>query len=376
MSSSERQPCPQCGALNYAADDICVSCGYDLPPPGKAEPTLPPIPEDGESPRPPPPEAPLPPLPAWPAAPYLTLPGREQAWDPLALGFGGGWSARFDRGWAFLRESLAMWRRDRDLMVPSVLSVLSQVAVLGVCCAILYLTDAWWVIWEDDAFTSLLRWFFLIPVALVSWAIALFYTGMTINLVDTHIKGQDARLGPAFWDSVRNINALASLTATRTAVGAGTSLIRRYGGLAGSLVATGVEQTADVATNLVMPVIIIEDLPLDKAMARAYQLWRGRLSDAVVAALGIKTVSVVIMLPALAVAVVAGMALYVISEALLPVAIAIGVGLLAVLMSFTSYLSTAFYTCLYVWAAATEQARQPVAAPAPIAAALARAGGW
>jgi predicted nucleic-acid-binding Zn-ribbon protein len=38
MSTDDRQPCPQCGALNYAADDICVSCGYDLPPPGQAEP--------------------------------------------------------------------------------------------------------------------------------------------------------------------------------------------------------------------------------------------------------------------------------------------------------------------------------------------------
>lgn len=31
MAKGDRRPCPQCGALNYAADDICVSCGYDLP---------------------------------------------------------------------------------------------------------------------------------------------------------------------------------------------------------------------------------------------------------------------------------------------------------------------------------------------------------
>ncbi len=50
MSTGDRQPCPQCGALNYVADDICVSCGYDLPPggpqpdpppSGKAEPAPP-----------------------------------------------------------------------------------------------------------------------------------------------------------------------------------------------------------------------------------------------------------------------------------------------------------------------------------------------
>jgi hypothetical protein len=374
VNAGDRQPCPQCGALNYVADDICVGCGFDLPPPGKAEPALPPIPEDAEAHAQP--EAPLPPLPPSAPVPYLTLPGREQPWDPLALGWGGGLLGNVTRGWAFLRESLVMWRRDRDLMVPPVLSVVSQISVLGLCCLVLYLTGAWWVIWGDDAFISLLRWFCLIPVALVSWAIALFYTGMTINLVDTHLKGQDARLGPAFWDSLRNINALASLTATRTAVGAGASLIRQYGGIAGSLAATGVEQTADVATRLVMPVIIIEDLPFHQAVSRAWQLWRGRLSDAVVAALGIKAVIGLITLATLMVGAGVGMGLHALSAALLPVAIGLGVALLLVVMSFTSYLSTAFYTCLYVWAAATEQAQQPIAAPAPIAAALARAGGW
>jgi hypothetical protein len=32
MSDGGRQPCPKCGALNYVADDVCMGCGYDLPP--------------------------------------------------------------------------------------------------------------------------------------------------------------------------------------------------------------------------------------------------------------------------------------------------------------------------------------------------------
>lgn len=36
-SPDDRQPCPKCGALNCLADDTCVSCGYDLPPPDKRE---------------------------------------------------------------------------------------------------------------------------------------------------------------------------------------------------------------------------------------------------------------------------------------------------------------------------------------------------
>lgn len=41
MSDGNRQPCPKCGALNYLADDICVSCGYDLLPVVRLDPLSP-----------------------------------------------------------------------------------------------------------------------------------------------------------------------------------------------------------------------------------------------------------------------------------------------------------------------------------------------
>ena len=31
MDDAQRQPCPRCGAPNYANDDYCMSCGYDIP---------------------------------------------------------------------------------------------------------------------------------------------------------------------------------------------------------------------------------------------------------------------------------------------------------------------------------------------------------
>jgi hypothetical protein len=33
MNRDDRQSCPKCGAPDYLADDICVSCGFDLLPP-------------------------------------------------------------------------------------------------------------------------------------------------------------------------------------------------------------------------------------------------------------------------------------------------------------------------------------------------------
>jgi hypothetical protein len=59
---------------------------------------------------------------------------------------------------------------------------------------------------------------------------------------------------------------------------------------------------------------------------------------------------------------------YLVGPATLPLIIGLLVLTVLVVSVFTSYLNTAYYTCLYLWATATEAATAPVPAPAPLAA--------
>jgi len=212
----------------------------------------------------------------------------------------------------------------------------------------------------------------MVPIAVVAYIISYFYTGMTVNLIDTHLKGRDAKLGEAYLDSLRNLVALVELAVISTLVSMLTSAMRGRGrSRARELAAEAVEHTWQAATYLTLPVIIIEDVPLTEAMKRAWQLHSKHLSDVVIAEVGVTLVNKVIGTLLLLLAVAVGIPLYFLSPALLPLAIIIGVALISAAMVFTAYLRTAYYTCLYLWAAATEEAKQPVAAPEPLAAAVA-----
>jgi len=120
-----------------------------------------------------------------------------------------------------------------------------------------------------------------------------------------------------------------------------------------------------------LPIIIIEDAPLKEAISRAWNLHRRQLADVIVAEIGVVVVNRVLGALATLTALGLGIVLYLTSPALLPVAIIVATAIISFAMIFTSYLRTAYYTCLYLWAAASEAAQQPVPAPKPLAAAVA-----
>jgi len=285
---------------------------------------------------------------------------------------GAGFMGKLHRGWIFLKQSMIMWTRDKDLLIPSVLAVITMVAFYAICYGILRLTGLWETIGGNQDGRGLLWWVIMVPIVVVAYIISYFYTGMTVNLIDTHLKGRDAKVGEAYMDALKNLWALVQLAVVSTLVSVLTSAMRGKGrSRARELAAEAVEHAWQAATYLTLPVIIIEDVPLTAAMKRAWQLHSKHLSNVVIAEVGVTLINKVIGTVLLLVAVGIGIPLYFLSPALLPLAVIIGVALISAAMVFTAYLRTAYYTCLYLWAAATEAAKQPVAAPEPLAAAVA-----
>jgi len=354
MTAGPELQCPQCGGKIYLTDSQCLACGAALDEGRLAQPYAVTSAEG---------EVEVQPSTRQPA--YRTSAVHARPWDPAAMAVGAGFMGKLHRGWIFLKQSMIMWTRDKDLLIPSALSVITMVAFYALCYGILRLTGLWDTIGSSQDGRGLLWWGIMVPIAVVAYIISYFYTGMTVNLIDTHLKGRDAKLGEAYLDSLRNLVALVELAVISTLVSMLTSAMRGRGrSRARELAAEAVEHTWQAATYLTLPVIIIEDVPLTEAMKRAWQLHSKHLSDVTLVN---KVIGTLLLLLAVAV----GIPLYFLSPALLPLAIIIGVALISAAMVFTAYLRTAYYTCLYLWAAATEEAKQPVAAPEPLAAAVA-----
>jgi hypothetical protein len=373
MGTSEEMTCPECGERVYPTDQQCMSCGVSLHE-GRvagddaeasdredyAEPELGTVAQaaPGQEPT--------------REVSYTTGPGR---WDPSTVSGGRGFFDSLSRGWTFLKESVAMAFRDRDLFIPSLLAVLANLVIFGGLAGLLYLTGDIDALFGDDAQRiTVVGYAIIFVVALIGYIVSYFFTGMTVHLVDVHLRGEDARLGTAFADSVRNFGGIAALAVASLVVSLITGAIRGKGRGLRRAAADTVERGWTAITYLLLPIMILEDSPFMQSADRARTLHGHNVIQIVVGELGLMLAARVIS----AVVTVLGIALavgsYFLAPALLPVGIGAALLLFVLATAFAAYVRTAFYTCLYLWAVAMETVGEEAPAPAPLRPAV--SAGW
>jgi hypothetical protein len=200
--------------------------------------------------------------------------------------------------------------------------------------------------------------------------VSFWFMGMTVDLVSAVLRRQPATMAHAWNEACRNGLALVWLAVITTVVNALTRRSRRSAPILGDLVADAVDTGWRAASYLLVPIVILEDVPLSQAFQRAVQLHRSNVIAIIVGEIGISWLSGAISSLIMIGALIGGFFTYQAMPGALPVLIASCVGLLIIVSAAVSYVHMAYYTCLYEWAAATEAAGEPVAAPAPLAAAL------
>jgi hypothetical protein len=216
---------------------------------------------------------------------------------------------------------------------------------------------------------------------------------MTIYLIYGYLTKGDGRMSEA-WEIVRrDFVDILTLAAVSTVVGTLRSMAqnnRKNNVLAGILRAAmrTVEALWTEAALLVLPAMVIDNLNFKDSLARILQITKENLLLIGISTVGVRWVTgllgfVFSMIGlALAFAIGGGIA-YVGNGGTALVVIGITIGALIfftfimVAALFSSYTTTAYHTCLYIWARDVEKAHvegratQQIAAPAPLAAALA-----
>ncbi len=195
-----------------------------------------------------------------------------------------------------------------------------------------------------------------------------------------------AKVQREFWNIV-------SLAAASTVVSVLTSLMRRgrsgraAGNVVGGAVAGLVETVWTEASYLILPAMMIEDANLATGIKRATQIAKGNLLLVGVSTVGVRWITGFISFVLGAVGLVLGLGLgygliSVSNASTAGLVLGIGLGGLIFLVFalvasvISSYTMTAYNTCLFLWARDVEKAQAQgkpiqVAAPAPLAAALA-----
>ena len=297
----------------------------------------------------------------------------------------------FSRGWSFLKQAWSMALKDKDLIKPSIYAlivggIVSIVGAIPIIVVAIFLGDAGRV----GQFILAAMGAFLV---FLNFIVSYVFSGMTVYLIYEYLTQGDGRMSTAWSIVRRDFFDLVTLAAVSTAVNvlknAANRNRNRRGGIAASLI-SGAAGLLEVlwteAASLILPAMVIEDISLAGGAKRVAQIVKDNLLLVGVSTVGVRAVTGLIGFVLGVGGLLLGFGIgYVIIAILGPgtIGLIFGIGLgMLVFLTLTmiasiinTYTSTAYHTCLYLWARNVEVAQtagQPiqVTAPAPLAAVL------
>lgn len=293
----------------------------------------------------------------------------------------------FGRGWNFLKQAWAMAFKDKDLLKPSIYALVvgSVISVIGIIPIILVA-----MLMGESEVGNIVLFVLGAILIFVQFIVSYVFSAMTVYLIYGYLSEGDGRMDKAWAIVKRDFFDIVTLAAVSTVV----NLIKnaanknRKSGVGAAVVRAGAGLLQTLWTEaalLVLPAMVIDDLNLKKSLERIWNITKNNLLLIGISTVGVKWVTGLIgfllgVIGAVIGFAIGGGAAYASSE---PIVIAIGIGV-GVLIFFlfvvvasviSSYTSTAYHTCLYIWARDVETAKEKgttgdVAAPAPLAAVL------
>jgi len=279
--------------------------------------------------------------------------------------------------------------KDKDLIKPSIYALIvgsfvSAIGSIPIIIAAFFLGDAGRI----GQFVLAIMGAFLV---FINFVITYVFSGMTVYLIYEYLTLGNGRMSTAWSIVRRDFFDLATLAAVSTGVNLLKNAARRNrrGGIAAGLIsaaASFLEVLWTEAAFLILPAMVIEDMNLSNAAKRVTQIVKENLLLVGVSTVGVRAVTGLIGFVLGFGGAVLGFAvgygiIAILGTGTLGLVFGIGLGVLIFLI-FTmvgnvigTYTSTAYHTCLYLWARNVEVAQkadQPiqVAAPAPLAAVL------
>jgi len=296
------------------------------------------------------------------------------------------------RGWSFMQQAWQMAFKDKDLIKPSIYALIVGffVSIIG----IIPLIAAGFLLGGNSSLVGQIAMVVISAILIFAhYVVSYLFSGMTVYLIYGYLSEGDGRMDKAWAIVQREFWNIISLAAVSTVVNLFIRRLRsgrnrRTGAnLAGSVLGGLIDTVWTEASYLILPAMMIEDANLATGVKRATQIAKGNLLLIGVSTVGVRWLTGLISFVLDAIGLVIGlgvgfglMSLFNSST----VALVIGIGLGAMIFFvfvmvagiISSYTMTAYNTCLFLWARDVEKAQAQgnpiqVAAPAPLAAALA-----
>ncbi len=293
----------------------------------------------------------------------------------------------FSRGWSFLKQAWQMAVKDKDLIKPSIMALFAGFIISLIFIPLM--VGASFLTGGENSLTGQIIMFVLGAVMIfIEYMVGYIFSAMTVYLVYGYLAEGDGVMSKAWAVVKRDLFDLMSLAAVSTLVNVVKNQIKGKGGSGGRNFLAGLIDTVwTEAAFLILPAMVIEDINLKNALKRAGSIIKNNLLLVGISTVGVKTVNGLIgfLLGLTGIGLGFGVGFGIISitgyEGIFGLVSGIGLGVIIasifimVATVVTSYTSTAYHTCLYLWARDVEKAQASgssaqVLAPGPLAAVL------
>lgn len=291
------------------------------------------------------------------------------------------------RGFGFLGQAVDMARKDGDLLKPTLYGMVAGTLVTAIG-VIPIIGVALLPVSGENPIKQVLFFVFGALLIFAQYAVAYIFSGMTAYLIYGFLAEGDGRMDKAWAIIQRDWLDILSLAAASTLVKLVENALRGNGrrrNPVGGIVANIIDTVWTTATFFILPAMVIEDLHLGQALKRATYIVKNNLLLVAVTEIGVSgVVGFIGFLLVLAALAIGGGIVFVFANLGSELMLFVGIGLavliagtlIALISAFSSYVTTAYHTCLFIWARGVEQAvthgqsAQSVAAPAQLAAVL------
>ncbi len=245
---------------------------------------------------------------------------------------------RIGRGWRLAKLSWAVVRQQPELMA---LPLVAAIAEAGI--AVVYWLGVFGT--KDLDNHSIAHYIALYPLLVVLTMIATCSTSVVVAVADARLRGAPITIRQALADTAGRLPMLLGWSLLAATVGFVIRLLEERLPLAGRIAAFIVGVAWSLATVLVIPVLVIENVGPITALRRSGSLFRARWGEQVAGQTAIGLPLFLISLP-----------LFVIGAIVATQVVVVGVAIIALtvgaLIAFGGTLSGVFQTALYRYATA------------------------
>ncbi|MCX9029998.1 MAG: DUF6159 family protein [Candidatus Methanoperedens sp.] len=270
------------------------------------------------------------------------------------------------KGFSFIKESFSLIGKDADVIKPSFYTIfVGMFFTIFSAIIMLFL--------KLSPQVGNLFYLLAFLVFLGNYFISYFFTGMTAFLVYDYFKDGDATMSEA-WDATKKnmftIFYLAMISAIFNIIigilrGRSRREIGVPGGISGMILGF-FEKAWTVGTYFMIPAIVIEDRDLGGAVERATRIIKRNLLPIGVGEIAVGLVTGILSFVGIIIAIFIGYSLLTIAGTI--IALLIAAILIVAVIAFSMYVTTAYHTCLFLWARNAEGAPgSSIRPPAPIA---------